>query len=65
MSSWRCWTPARRQGYSSSDTGLGADNGSGEPELMSLKKYMLQKGDMTPNTSARQELIEHLINRFI
>ena len=26
---------------------------------------MLQKGDITPNTSGRQELLENLVNEFI
>ena len=31
----------------------------------SLEKYMLEKGDATPNTSGRQEMIENLINTYL
>jgi xylose isomerase len=54
-----------KQRYSSWDSGIGAEIEAGKQDFASLEKYMLQKGDVTPNTSGRQEMIEHLINRFI
>jgi xylose isomerase len=51
--------------YASWDGGVGAKIEAGKETFESLEKYMLDKGDATPNTSGRQEMIEHLINRFI
>ena len=31
----------------------------------SLEKYMLEKGDATPNNSGRQEMLENLINTYL
>jgi xylose isomerase len=30
-----------------------------------LEKYMLAKGDATPNQSGRQELFENVVNRYV
>jgi xylose isomerase len=30
-----------------------------------LEKYTLAKGDVTPNTSGRQELFENVVNRYV
>ncbi len=54
-----------KERYSTWDSGIGAEVESGKATFESLEKYMLEKGDATPNTSGRQEMIEHLINRFI
>ncbi len=51
--------------YSSWDTGIGQEIERGKQTFASLEAYMLKKGDVTPNTSGRQEMLEHLINRFI
>ena len=51
--------------YSSWDEGIGAEIESGKHSLASLDKYMLEKGDSTPNTSGRQELFENVVNRYI
>lgn len=51
--------------YSSWDTGIGAEIESGKADFKSLEAYMLNKGDITPNRSGRQEMLENLINRFI
>jgi xylose isomerase len=51
--------------YSSWDSGIGSEIESGKATFESLEKYMLDKGDITANTSGRQEMIEHLINRFV
>jgi xylose isomerase len=54
-----------RQRYSSWDTGIGAKIEAGKCSFKDLEKYMLEKGDVTPNTSGRQEMLENLINEFI
>jgi xylose isomerase len=51
--------------YSSWDSGVGAEIESGKANFKSLEAYMLKKGDATPNTSGRQEMIENLINTFV
>jgi len=51
--------------YSSWDTGIGADIEKGKVGFKQLEAYMLKKGDITPNTSGRQEFLENLINEFI
>lgn len=54
-----------KQRYSSWDSGIGAKIESGKLGLKELEEYMLKKGDVTPNTSGRQEYLENLINEFI
>jgi xylose isomerase len=54
-----------RQRYSSWDSGIGAKIEAGKASFKELEKYMLEKGDITPNTSGRQELLENIINEFI
>lgn len=51
--------------YSSWDSGLGAEIEGGKHDFASLEKLMLQKGDVTPNRSGRQEMIENLINTYL
>ncbi len=51
--------------YASFDSGIGAEIESGKANFKTLEEYMLKKGDITPNTSGRQEMIENLINTFI
>lgn len=51
--------------YSSWDSGVGAEIESGKHDFKSLEKYMLEKGDATPNKSGRQELFENIVNRYI
>jgi len=50
--------------YASWDSGIGAEIESGKHDFKSLEKYMLEKGDVTPNTSGRQELFENIVNRY-
>jgi xylose isomerase len=50
--------------YASWDSGLGAEIESGMHSFETLEKFMLQKGDVTPNVSGRQELIENVMNRY-
>ena len=51
--------------YSSWDSGLGAEIEAGKQDFASLEKHMLQKGEITPNTSGRQELFESAVNRYV
>ncbi len=51
--------------YGSWDTGIGAGIEAGKHDFASLEKYMLQKGEITPNTSGRQELFENVVNRYV
>jgi xylose isomerase len=54
-----------RQRYSSWDSGIGARVESGNCGFKELEAYMLKKGDIAPNNSGRQEMLENLINEFI
>jgi xylose isomerase len=54
-----------QQRYSSWDSGIGAKIESGKAGFKQLEAYILQKGDVTANTSGRQELLENIINEFI
>lgn len=51
--------------YSSWDTGVGAEIEAGKADFKSLEAYMLKKGEIAPNVSGRQEMLENLINMFI
>lgn len=51
--------------YSSWDSGVGAEIEAGKASFASLEKYMLDKGEITPNKSGRQEMIENLINTYL
>jgi xylose isomerase len=54
-----------RERYRSWDGGIGAEIEAGKHSFRSLEKYMLAKGEVAPNESGRQELLENLINRYI
>lgn len=54
-----------RQRYSSWDSGIGQQIEKGKVGFEQLEAYMLKKGDISPNTSGRQEFLENLINEFI
>ncbi len=54
-----------KERYGSWDTGIGKEIESGQASFESLDTYMLDKGDVTPNASGRQEFLENLINEFI
>jgi len=54
-----------KQRYASWDTGIGAEIEQGKHNFKTLEQYMLAKGDITPNTSGRQELFENIVNRYI
>ncbi len=51
--------------YESWETGVGERIESGKENFQSLEKYMLDKGDATPNKSGRQELLENIINTYL
>jgi xylose isomerase len=51
--------------YASWDGGVGAEIEAGKHDFASLEKYMLQKGNITPNSSGRQELFENVVNRYV
>ena len=54
-----------QQRYASWDSGIGAQIEKGEVGFSELEAYMLQKGNPTPNTSGRQEMLENIINRYL
>jgi len=54
-----------RQRYGSWDSGIGAKIESGKTNFKELEKYMLEKGDVSPNLSGRQEMLENILNEFI
>jgi xylose isomerase len=54
-----------KQRYSSWDTGIGRQIESGKATFEDLEKYMLDKGDITPNVSGRQEMLENIVNRYV
>src|ERR1051325_3246743 len=54
-----------KQRYSSWESGIGARIEAGKANFKDLEAYMLKKGDVSPNTSGRQEFLENLINEFI
>jgi xylose isomerase len=54
-----------KQRYSSWDSGIGQKIETGQVKFEELEKYMLEKGDVTPNTSGRQEMLENIVNRYL
>ncbi|NLF69011.1 MAG: xylose isomerase [Candidatus Anammoximicrobium sp.] len=54
-----------RDRYRSWDTGIGAEIEAGKADFKTLETYMLEKGDIAPNQSGRQEMLENLINRYV
>ena len=38
---------------------------AGKASFKSLEAYMLEKGEITPNKSGRQEMIENMINTYL
>ncbi len=54
-----------KERYSSWDSGIGAKIESGKASFKDLEAYMLEKGDIAPNTSGRQEFLENMINEFV
>jgi xylose isomerase len=54
-----------KERYRSFDSGIGAEIESGQADFSRLEAYILQKGDAAPNKSGRQEMLEHLLNRYL
>jgi xylose isomerase len=54
-----------KQRYSSWDGGIGQKIEAGHATFDDLEQYMLEKGEVAPNVSGRQEMLEHLINRYL
>jgi xylose isomerase len=54
-----------KERYSSWDSGVGADVEAGKMDFEKLEKYMLDKGDIAPNKSGRQEMLENIINWYL
>lgn len=54
-----------KQRYASWDEGIGADIEAGKVGLPELEKYMLEKGEVEPLSSGRQELLEAVVNRYL
>jgi len=51
--------------YASFNSGIGADIVAGKVGLAELEKYALDMGEVTTNTSGRQEYLESLLNQII
>ena len=54
-----------KERYSSFDSGIGAEIEAGKANFKTLEAYMLEKGEIAPNKSGRQEMLENLLNRYI
>jgi xylose isomerase len=54
-----------KERYSSFDSGIGAEIEAGKADFKRLEAYILERGDAAPNKSGRQEMLEHLFNRYI
>ncbi|HUQ71041.1 MAG TPA: xylose isomerase [Planctomycetaceae bacterium] len=61
----RVLTDLVAQRYSSYDTGIGQQIENGTATFETLEQYVHQKGQIAPNSSGRQELIENLINEYL
>ena len=51
--------------YGNWNTGLGAEIEAGKHDFASLEQIMIERGEIRPNTSGRQEMIENLINTYL
>jgi xylose isomerase len=54
-----------KERYSSFDSGIGAEIEAGKTDFEKLEAYMLAKGEVAPNKSGRQEMLENLFNRYL
>jgi xylose isomerase len=54
-----------KQRYGSWDQDIGGEIEAGRADFKSLEEYMLEKGEISPNQSGRQEMLENLINRYL
>ncbi len=51
--------------YSSYDSAIGQQIENGTANFATLESYMLEKGEVTPNISGRQEYLENVINQYL
>jgi len=51
--------------YRSFDEGIGRKVEEGKATFADLEKYMLEKGEVSPNESGRQEYLENVINDYL
>ena len=51
--------------YNSWNSELGQKIEAGSATFAELEALMLEKGEATPNTSGRQELLENIVNRYL
>src|SRR5688572_19875704 len=54
-----------KQRYSTWDTGIGRKIETGKIGFEDLEKYILDKKDLAPNPSGRQELLENMFNEYL
>nr|MDD6336530.1 xylose isomerase [bacterium] len=54
-----------RERYQSFTTGIGADIVAGKTNLQQLEAYALQKGEVAPRQSGRQEYLENILNDIL
>lgn len=54
-----------KERYKSWDEGIGAKIESGSVGFADLERYMLEKEEVEPNVSGRQEWLENLVNRYL
>jgi xylose isomerase len=54
-----------KERYQSWDSGIGAEIESGAADFKKLEAYMLEKGEVDPNKSGRQEMLENIVNQYI
>ncbi len=51
--------------YASWDRGIGKRIEEGKESFATLERYMLKKGESSPNESGRQEMLENILNMYI
>jgi xylose isomerase len=51
--------------YKSWDAGIGQQIEASKATFEDLEKYMLEKGNIMPNVSGRQEMLENIVNRYV
>jgi xylose isomerase len=54
-----------KERYSSWDTGIGAEIEAGKHSFATLERRLLEQGEIAPNRSGRQEMLENLINSYL
>jgi xylose isomerase len=54
-----------KERYASWDSGIGAEIEAGKVNFNQLSQYMLEKGNPSPNSSGRIEMLENVLNEYI